>query len=464
MHKLVINGEIQYAQDGTILSDVLIKNEKRVEHPCGGKGSCKKCIVNVNGENVLSCQYEIHSDCTVLIPENGSIVSETGADETGVITEKLCFALDIGTTTLALALVSVDEGKIIKVITRTNPQRIFGADIMTRVDYCRRNGIKDLQNTIIAEINSMISEFDLHNIKKLFVSGNATMLHIFFGIDCSSMGVAPYTPVFLESKTVKGESIGINNIDTVESLPSISAFVGADLVAGLNYVPEPEKGKYNLLIDLGTNAEIILFSEKSALCTAAAAGPCFEGANISSGMSATDGAVYSYSHNGIKTVGNSPAKGICGTGLIDIIAEFIKNGTIDKTGFMECETFEIADGVIINQADIRQYQLAKSAVYSAIMTLILTNNISFDEIDNVYISGGFSAKINIENAVITGLLPKEFVSKCVAVNNSSLLGTVKFACDNNNLSGYVAASDYVDLSSNAVFSDLFIRNMMFDTI
>lgn len=462
MHKVIINGEIQYADDGTLLSDVLIKSGKGVDHPCGGRGICRKCVVTVNGKEELSCRYRIKSDISVQLPDSGGIISETGANETGKITDNLCFALDIGTTTLALALVSLDENKIIKVITGTNPQRAFGADVMTRIDYCRKNGVKNLNISLISEINSMISDMSDKPIKKLYVSGNATMLHLFFGIDCSSMGVAPYIPVFLESKTEKAENFGIIGVETVESLPSIAAFVGADLVAGLNYIGMPEKGKHNLLVDLGTNAEIVLFSEKSALCTAAAAGPCFEGANISCGMSATSGAIYAYSENTIKTVGNVPAKGICGTGLVDIIAELVSDETVDETGYMECESFEIADGVSVNQADIRQYQLAKSAVYSAILTLMQMKNVSFDDIENMYISGGFSAKINIENAVKTGLLPSELGEKCVAINNSSLLGTVKFACKKNDLAVYVGNSTYVDLSANPTFSDLFVENMMFE--
>jgi uncharacterized 2Fe-2S/4Fe-4S cluster protein (DUF4445 family) len=216
-----------------------------------------------------------------------------------------------------------------------------------------------------------------------------------------------------------------------------------------------------LLIDLGTNAEIVLFSEKSALCTAAAAGPCFEGANISCGMSATSGAVYSYSEDKIKTISDAPAKGICGTGLVDIIAYLLDKEIMDETGYME-DDFEIAEGVSINQADIRQYQLAKSAVYSAIITLLQMKNITFDDIDKMYISGGFSAKINIENAVKTGLLPKELKNKCIAIKNSSLLGTVKYACEKNDLAIYIDNSTYVDLSANPTFSDLFIENMMFE--
>ena len=214
-------------------------------------------------------------------------------------------------------------------------------------------------------------------------------------------------------------------------------------------------------MDLGTNAEIVLFSENSVYCTSSAAGPCCEGANISMGMSAVSGAIYSYSDNSVKVIGNTLPKGICGTGLIDIIASLLENKTIDETGFMEAEEIEIANGVFIEQNDIRQYQLAKSAVYSGIIALLKEKNVSFENIEKFYISGGFSSKINIENAVKTGLFPKELKEKCVAINNSSLLGTVKYACEKNNLSGYLENSEYIDLSQSEAFSNEFLKNMNF---
>ncbi len=466
MFKINIGDKIFYAEKGDILSDVLIKNKIAVDHPCGGRGICQKCKVTVNGKQQLSCKYKIDSDISVTLPEAGNILSETGAIQTGKITENICYVLDIGTTTLALAAVSSDEQKTVRFETSVNPQRAYGADIMSRIEYCRENSPEPLNSVLIDEINRMIKKFSLPTVDKMFVAGNTTMLHLFFNVDCSSMGIAPYTPVFLESKTADAHSMGLDGIKTVISLPSVSSFVGADIVAGMNYIGLPGEGKYNLLIDLGTNAEIVLFSQKISLAAAAAAGPCFEGANISCGMSATDGAIYAFKFgkNGekkISTVSGKPAKGICGTGLIDIISELLKAGIIDQTGYMEDEFFDLENGITLSQEDIRKFQLAKSAIYSAILSLIKTQVVSFDEISQMYISGGFSAKINIENAVRCGLLPKELSTKTIALNNSSLLGSIKFANEANDLSVYIKNSKYIDLSSNAFFTDLFVRNMMF---
>ncbi len=456
MFKVTVNGKVLYAEKGTVLSQVL-KGEN-VPHPCGGRGTCKKCTVTVNGKAELSCRYIINSDVTVVLPENEEILSETG--ETGLLSpvENACYVLDIGTTTLALALVSPDG--TVKIKTSTNPQRSLGADVITRIDYCRKNGISDLQKCLVEEINNMTAEFG-EPVQTLFVTGNTTMLHTLFGVDCSSMGVAPYTPAFLDAKTEPASALGLMRTEKVQSLPSVAAFVGADIVSGLHFTGTPSKGKYNLLVDLGTNAEIVLYSENSAICTAAAAGPCFEGANISCGMSATNGAIYAYESGSIKTIGNGVPRGICGTGLVDVVAWLLETEAIDETGFFEEESLEIAEGVCVTQEDIRQYQLAKSAVCSAIVTLMKTENVSPENIEKMYISGGFSAKINIKNAVYTGLLPETLAEKCVPINNSSLLGTLKYVCNGGSLEEIAGRTTYIDLSATADFSQLFVDNMLF---
>ena len=293
----VINGdEIQIiAVSGKkTLSDALIEAGLDVEHPCGGAGKCGKCTVLVNGKKELSCRFTVTDDITVVLPKKEEIVSVSGVKQSGEIGTELCLCLDIGTTTLALALVSTDKKETVKVVTATNPQRVYGADVISRIDYCRKNGTENLTRTLtegVAQlVNGLLCDYGLENIGKMYVSGNTTMLHTFFGVDCSSLGVSPYTPVFLDTKKCKGKELGVDKIDEIEALPGISAFVGADIVAGLNYVT-PTEGKYDLLVDLGTNAEIALFGDGKIVCTTAAAGPCFEGANISCGMSAVEGAI-----------------------------------------------------------------------------------------------------------------------------------------------------------------------------
>lgn len=469
MHKITVDNGICtktiYASQGEFLSHALLSGDILLEHPCGGKGSCRKCTVIINGEEALSCQYKVTGDIFVKIPSVYGIATASSGLETGQKTENMCLCLDLGTTTLVLALVSTDEKKIIKSITRNNPQRAFASDVMSRIDYCTKHGVELLHKKIIDEISSMtdylFTAMGIDGVDTLYVAGNMTMLHLFFGISCISMGYAPYTPVFFKSKNVSGESLGIEHVNRIISLDGISAFVGADIVAGLGYIKEPSYGKYNLLIDLGTNAEIALYSSTALYSTAAAAGPCFEGVNISCGMSAQEGAVYSYSGGRFLTIGGGDPKGICATGLIDTIALLLEEDAIDETGFMSEGSFHIAKSVSLSQEDVRQFQLAKSAIHSAAVALIKKLKIDFSDIDKVYVSGGFSSKMNLANAFKVGLFPKEFQGKIERADNSCLLGLVKYACEKTDLSHLLENAEYIDLATDEYFQDLFIENMLF---
>ncbi len=456
---LKINGKEISAHFGEKLSDVLIRNGLYHEQPCGGRGVCGKCKVLVNGREELACRYILEENVTVEVMHGGKILSENGvsAESDGVGTD---LVLDIGTTTLAMALVDKKAEKVLKVINANNKQRQFGSDVISRIEYCRKNGVSELSQIIREQTNEMIHELGAYGIETLHVAGNTTMLHILAGADPSSMGVSPYAPSFLDEKFEIANKFGIIGVGKIHLLPSISAFVGADLVAGVNLIGPPTE-KYRLLIDLGTNAEIILFSKDKIIATAAAAGPCFEGANISCGMSAVNGAIYAYDGKTIKTVGGLPPKGICGTGLVDVISECLRKGVIDESGYMENKEFEIAEGVYLTQADVRQYQLAKSAVYSAAVTLIRQNGIEFSDIEALYISGGFSEKMNIDNAVYTGLIPCELKNACVSLGNSSLLGAIKSVFEGSELSEITDKAEYVELSGEAVFSEMFIDSMGF---
>lgn len=454
------NIRILEAAKGEVLSRVLMAKGERLEHPCGGRGVCGKCTVLVNGEAVLSCRYMVEGDILVEIPREGAIATtkeEEGTEETSGNT---CLCLDLGTTTMVLSLVS-EDGKIIKTVTRNNPQRAFAADVMSRIDYASKNGTEELKRAVTDEINSMIDSLGIAFTDKLYVAGNTTMLHLLCGADPSSMGKAPYTPVFIEEKTIHGKAMGIEKAGEVILTEGISAFVGADVVAGLGYVKQPEGEKYNFLVDLGTNAEVVLYSKGKLYCTAAAAGPCFEGVNISCGMSATEGAIYSCTEYGCMVVGEGEAKGICATGLIDAMAIMKRHEVIDETGFMEDGKYPLKDGVSITQGDVRQFQLAKSAICSAMEALTKKAGIGFESIDKVYVAGGISAKINFNNALSVGLLPKDCEGKTVGVNNSCLLGIAKYATEKNDLSRFTKMAEYVDLATDVYFQDLFIENMGF---
>ena len=382
MHKIRIDNQTLFARDGELLSSVLMRYGIAFPHPCGGRGVCKKCSLLVDGVQQLSCRYTVKHDISISFCQDNYYQNN---EENDKITGGVCLAFDLGTTTLALAAVDKRTQKILRVVSRNNPQSVYGADIMTRIDYASRSSENALalHKTIIRALNEMITQLNA-DANELFVAGNTTMLHFFFGIDCTSIGAYPYTPKFLDSKTVKASDYGIVGVKQVTSLLNFHSFVGADLTAGAFLLPpSSDKSKYNILVDLGTNAEILLYNEDEVLCTAAAAGPCFEGANISCGMSYTSGAIHAFTidENGnkiFKTAGDVPPRGVCGTGLIDLISTLVKEGIIDETGYME-DDYEVTDGVTLTGDDIRQFQLAKSAILSAILSLIDQKGISENE-------------------------------------------------------------------------------------
>lgn len=455
--KITINNDILWADKGQNLGEVLKSFGYDFSMPCGGKGICKKCKLIVDDKEVLACKYLVISDINVVIPRDDDIVTNDNFEGNYKV-EKAYLAIDIGSTTIAFALVDSTTKKIVRKKSFVNPQKVFGSDVMSRIEYCIKNGIGDLKKVLIDAIDKNISEFVDKNtfLEHIYVSGNTTMLHTFTGEDCSGMGFAPYTPTFLESKTFCAKDKGIDTDCLVTTLPNISSFVGSDITAGLLTLSNPQQGKYNLFIDMGTNAEVVLFDKREYLVTATSAGPCFEGAGISCGMTAREGAITHFVYpNKIKFIGKE-AKGICGTGLIDIIAELYKNGIIDYTGYMQ-EDFCISKDIVLKREDIRQFQLAKSAIRSGVALLMEEKGISLDDIDTLYLAGGFSDFIDIDNAVASGLIDKAFSQKCKCVGNASLKGCVIYPFNKEKAEYIIKNSRYLDLTQCQSFGDKFMN-------
>lgn len=450
---------------GTHFSDILGKEKIHFYHPCGGTGKCGKCGVIINGRQELSCRYIVNEDITALIPQTDFIETSAVKDDSSASSDEISVALDIGTTTLAAAIFN-SEGKIIKSASADNPQRKYGADVISRIAFCAENGVDLLQSAVLDEAKKLICGL-LRNIgcdraENLYVAGNSVMLHLFLGVDCSSMGTAPYVPVFLDGKEIEASDLNFDFVKKIITLPCIDSFAGADVVSGLVYTGIPEDKDIDILLDLGTNAECVIYSSDRILCTSAAAGPCFEGVNISCGMSAVRGAICTYRADGsFDVIGGCIPTGICATGLIDIMAYLIENGIVDRYGKMKTDRYEVADDVFITQEDVRQYQLAKSAVYSAVSVLVKRFGADIKDIRNFYVAGGISSRLNPLNAVKSGLFPKGFENKFIPVNNSSVLGLVKFGSAVTDISSILKKSEYIDLSVDSYFSELFVGNMMF---
>jgi uncharacterized 2Fe-2S/4Fe-4S cluster protein (DUF4445 family) len=359
--------------------------------------------------------------------------------------------LDIGTTTVHAQLVDLAADKIIDTFYAFNDQRKFGADVISRI-YAVQNGkLNDLFYTINNQVEGIFRHFIKKNnvkIDKCSVSGNLTMLHLFCHADPSAMGTAPWTPVFLEDRHFDGRELSLS-VDKITLLPGISAFVGADVAAGLTVIDIMNKGEDALFADIGTNGEIAVWkeSEKRLICCSTAAGPCFEEAEISCGLSAAD--------------------------FVDVIADMKKRGIIDETGALADEFaetgFSVKEGSVITQKDVRQFQLAKSAIYSGIKMLCKNAHLKPENIGTAYIAGGLGYYLDLKNAAEVGLIPKEFANETKEVKtkvcgNTSLKGAVQSLTDPDFLPKcrkITSNAETVELANNKYFAAAFEHNMWF---
>lgn len=315
------------------------------------------------------------------------------------------------------------------------------------------------------------------------------MGHLLMGYSCETLGVYPFTPVdigtitssfeeMFEEQIVSDGEDGIRLLAKVILLPGISAFVGADISSGMLVCDFDKLEKPCLLIDLGTNGEMALGNKERILVTSTAAGPAFEGGNISCGMGSVPGAICNVSIDGkniqLKTIGDKAPIGLCGTGVIETVCELVKEELVDETGMLEEDYFEegyelakTPDGepIVFTQKDVREIQLAKSAVRAGIETLMKRYGVSYGDIDKVFLAGGFGYKIDLEKTIGIGMLPEEFREKTTAIGNSSLGGTIIYLTEegaNERLDKIVALSSEVELSSDKDFNNFYTEYMFFE--
>ncbi len=466
------------ARNNQNLLKLLLENGIYVNSPCGGMSLCNKCLVwwVEKEEFIKACLHLIEEDMTIKVEELSGFGITSIIDDNYDIESRQGYgiALDLGTTTLAFYLLDLTNGNILKSKSLLNKQISFGADVITRIEQCVRDNLDKLHSILIEEINSVIiefkTEFNIKTISSIVASGNPTMIHILANVNPQSIGFAPYTPVFLDSRTYSGKELGIN-VEEVLLTPHISAFVGSDIVMGM-IASGMLEDKYSLLIDLGTNGEIVLKKANEFFATSTAAGPTFEGANIELGMGGVKGAInkvefvdstYKYS-----TVSGVPL-GISGSGLVDLVALLLKNGLIDETGHMadsiKNNRFYLTDKIYISQKDIRQFQLAKSAIYSGIETLLEVADILPEVVEHIYLAGGFGFYLNLENTFASGLLPLEFKGKVKSIGNASGAGSISVLLkpDLIELASKIKTKvKTIDLANNPKFTNRFMENILFE--
>jgi len=460
-------------EDRTTLLEFLYNNGYVLNASCGGNGTCGKCKVEIlsNGEKktVLACKTAVVDGITVILDQVlGSGLTDTEEQVFSVEKrEGFGVAFDLGTTTLAFALIDLANGTIKQKKSMLNPQASFGADVISRINFSKDGNLKILQKVILEATESVLKDFCIFlnqdKLESLFISGNTTMLNIFAGAEVTQIGIAPYSAKILQCTKLRDLPLSVKE---VVLMPSANAFVGGDAVVGAVSVGI-EKGN-NVFVDIGTNGEIIVSKGGEFYCASTAAGPCFEGARIECGMGGTAGAVdHVFEDNGIAytTIENVFPKGVCGSGLVDAIALMLKKGIIDQTGACQQDKFFITDKVYITNNDVREFQLAKSAIASGIDVLMSVAKLSDDEVDNVFVAGGLGYYLNIGNAVSLGLLKKSLKNKIKVVGNASLKGAImcllnkKYLDESIDLSKRVQS---VDLSTSKEFNERFIDNMYFE--
>lgn len=429
--------------------------------------------------------------------------SELIALEIGDTTEFIYgVAIDIGTTTVVAALIDMNNGEELATASRINPQKKFGLDVLTRITYELEHpeGSKEeLQKIIVEAINEMVEELcsegkvRKESIYEISIAANCTMMHFLLGVDGTSIGKSPYAPVFTKAKNILASDLGIKaaKCARVYCLPSVSSYIGADIVAGA-YVCELHKAERNILfIDIGTNGEIVLSKGGRLLSCSCAAGPALEGMNISSGMRAADGAIEDVviTENGLdlKVIGDEDPIGICGSGILAAVKELLRTGIVKNNGaFIKKEQLEESDyryemiqlngnkrefllkstpeQLLITQGDVRQVQLAKGALLSGFYALLKQAKIDMSELDKVMIAGQFGAHLPADSLVGTGILPEEVKNKLVYVGNSSKTGaymalmSVRVKKEIEDLAGEM---EYMELGASEGYEKLFSQCLIF---
>ncbi len=472
---------------GSSLLDILRHSGYEIYAACGGKGRCGKCTVQVKGEGtVLSCSYYPDRDIEVILPdirETNILTSQTDylvdlpydeGSHRNLTPQPYGVAVDIGTTTVVLYFIDLVTGRLEKIASLLNPQAAYGADIISRISWCQSNetGLQDLQQAIVGALNGEIRKFAADRklgteyIERVVIAGNTTMLHILLGEDPVPIALAPFKPRFTASQRRTGATTGlaVNKGAEVVTLPSVSAYVGADIVAGLAALNIQEKNY--LFLDIGTNGEIALVTGYEIFTCAAAAGPAFEGANLTCGMNASAGAISSFTRPGeYRVIGNTQPSGICGSGIVDIVAWLTANGIVDETGYL-CDDFVIDEGtnVRVTQRDIREIQLAKSAIYSGMKILVTRRGLKFSDIDALFLAGGFGNYISIDSALQIGLLPEELTGRIYAVGNSAGIGALQYLRSGEfvgRTEDIARRAGYLELSDDEDFPAEFALNMEF---
>lgn len=445
-------------------------------------------------ENILNNEnYNVNA-----ITYKNKLLDLKGKDE---FNTSFGLAIDIGTTTIAMYLMNLITGQEVDVISQVNRQRNYGSDVISRINFTMENeeGSVLLQRCIVTQLNDMIeilcenNNIKYEHIYNAVIVGNTTIIHLLLGLPCKSIALAPYIPITTEEININANELNINiNINGIISImPGIASYVGSDITAGILSSNLMNSDKYSLLLDLGTNGEMVIGNKEKIISCSTAAGPAFEGANIKYGIGGVKGAIckVDLGKNKIyETIGNYRPVGICGSGVLDIVAQLLKYNIMDETGKLydkdeikderlklqlsdnNIKEFVLAENddkelISITQKDIREVQLAKAAIRAGINILLDEAKLDFDDIEYVYIGGGFGNFMNVESCLEIGMIPKELKGKILSIGNCAGFGAKKYLLSEKvrkTANDIIDKSIYVELSKIQDFQEYFIDCIAFE--
>jgi len=491
---------------------------------CGGKGICGKCkvILQPSGSQVQACQHTIQSNLTVTVPATSSFYRQkilaAGIDiqqkfKAGITAETRTaaeagfgVAVDIGTTTVVAKLVDMSSGRTLATEAAPNPQSRYGDDVISRISYAQtEDKYQQLHASIIKCVNRLIEKLCQNTSIKpeqIFhtcIVGNTTMNHLFLRFPVTGLGQAPYNAYNLKARDVSAQELGlnINSEANVHSAANIAGFVGSDITAAALASGIDSENEMTLLADIGTNGEIVLGSKEKLYAASCAAGPAFEGGRISCGSRAVEGAIEAVVFDDrldidFDVIGGTDARSICGSGLIDAVALMVELGVVDQSGkliqptslrqsvfaellsriieFEHQPAFVLVDDkqnrrkVILTQADIRQTQLAKSAVRTGIKLLQQKLSIRDDDIEKLLLAGAFGNYIRPDSAVRIGLLPDVGTERIHFIGNAAASGAQLMLLSTNarkQAAELAEKIEYVEIATEPNFTEIFAEQMAF---
>lgn len=476
---------------GSSLKEIIHEYKLKVSMPCNGNHTCGKCKIKVIEGNLaitetetkvlseaeiqegirLACVHnEINEDITIqtlLNVDDFQIVGNKVKQYESYKEKGYGIAIDIGTTTVVINVVDLYNAKVIQEYSFINPQTKYGSDVISRIQACNEYTTQAIQRCLLDEIETLLAKIKVR-IKRMCVCGNSVMTHIFMNEDPTSIGLAPYTCNIKEDKTILSNMLfpSIDNVFPVEVIHGISAFVGSDIVMGMYAINQLEN-ENSLFIDLGTNGEITLNTNKHIYTSSAACGPAFEGGNMECGVGAIKGAISKFTNgsSSYETIKGEDAIGICGSGYMSLIYELLCNNTLETSGYLE-EDIQISKDIKVTQKDIREFQLAKSSMASAIVCLCEVSKMPYQAIHKVFLAGGFGLHVDIEYLIELGIIPELLKDKIEVVGNSAIQGIVEYTIkqDKTKINEIINISESITLSNNVKFSEQFMQNVIFETI